>query len=92
MTGLVPCFAYGPDLMQKTDLSVYEQYLKDYAQQIEKVYAPSNCKVILYRNGDEEIIFMVQDVPVYIKSAGILAEDGVQISSYYRTCSNAHNA
>lgn len=40
MTGIVPCFAYGPDLMQKTDLTVYEQYLKDYAQQIEKVYTP----------------------------------------------------
>lgn len=40
MTGLVPCFGYGPDLMQKTELTVYEQYIKKHIEQIEKVYTP----------------------------------------------------
>ena len=45
MAGLAPCFAeeeklYPEDLMTKQELTVYEQYLKDYAEQIEKIFTP----------------------------------------------------
>ena len=40
MTGSVPGFGYRPDLMPKTELTVYEQYIKKHIEQIEKVYTP----------------------------------------------------
>lgn len=41
MTGTLPCASYeSVDLMEKTELTIYEQYLKDYAEQIVRAYTP----------------------------------------------------
>ncbi len=41
MTGILPCASYeSVDLMEKTELTEYEQYLKDYAEQIVRAYTP----------------------------------------------------
>lgn len=42
MTGITPCFGvyHYEDLMEKPELTVYEQYLKDYLESVEKIYTP----------------------------------------------------
>lgn len=65
MAGLAPCFAeeeklYPEDLMTKQELTVYEQYLKDYAEQIEKIFTPEKNFPQKGMDLDLSIFFYIQ--------------------------------